>query len=122
MFELEDEFYELAHVLRSEGYNVNISNKNLSRDHLFATNSMMGNQDIYFGFCTPCIGVFEELNGKIAAYVDVFDCWRNCILILPLPRNLNQTEFILDSFNDIKCKRFHDRILSYDYGSVYNLI
>ncbi|WCK57506.1 hypothetical protein PP175_25915 (plasmid) [Aneurinibacillus sp. Ricciae_BoGa-3] len=58
-------------------------------------------QNVIGGFCSPhdpnSVGAsYSYLNGKIAIdHVDCFDKWSKCPLILPLPTNDGQMDYLL---------------------------
>jgi hypothetical protein len=93
---MTNEFDNLITVLRNNGYTVKVKKEKI---YHFANVTGKG---IRAGFCTPhdpnsIDSSYQCLNGKIAAdHEDCFDKWRKCPLILSLPKNDAQMNYLLN--------------------------
>jgi hypothetical protein len=121
VFKLEKEFYELVKALQDDDYKATVYIMK-GYDHIFATNLHFYEQDLYFGFCTPCSTIFEELSGKVAVYKGKFENWKDLIFNVPIPKNLKQIEFVLHMFDIIRDGMIDNYINEYSYKNIYGFI
>lgn len=122
MFELEDEFYDLADNLRINNFDLEIyDDDSYSENHLYCTNTYNHSQAVYFGFCTPSDDVYRALNGRISAYIGDFGQWDNCIFTLPIPINNIQIHFVIYKLDRIKHGIIDDYISKYPSINTYGL-
>lgn len=93
-----DIFNQLVNSLEGAGYIVKVSpvpdDFNLGyKSYRYAT---VKGFNIVAGFCDKNEETYPDINGKIAAdHERCFDKWSKCPLVLPLPQNGAQLDFLL---------------------------
>lgn len=84
-------FNRLVEAIRKFGYGVDVHRRDAYKK------ASVENRGAFTCFSTSSDEVVEELNGKVV--IDNYkysDTWSNCALILPIPRNDYQINFILE--------------------------
>lgn len=108
MFPGEIEFNELVVVLRDAGYDMSVNT--YYDEYRFATNSRFGDH-VMFGFCTENDTSYDTINNRIAMDLNsIFECWENCIITLPLPRNKYQSDYVLDQLDYLNRIKYSERV------------
>ena len=104
------EYTELVNRLRKEGYILHLT-KRLDRYYWEIT----GN-NIFGGFCTPSEETHETLSGQIAVDNEgCFDKWRKCPIILPIPENEKQLDFLIEQMKYFGTEEGYDVSNEYDF-------
>jgi hypothetical protein len=91
---------KLIKALEHNKYKVTKTTRS-QKNHIYDFYEIIGNC-IIGGFCTPhdensIWASYESINGKIAIdHKTCFDKWRKCPLILPLPENEKQIDWLMD--------------------------
>jgi hypothetical protein len=89
-------FEKLVETLKQKGYEVEVKKYEI---YDFAK---VSGKNIIGGFCSPhdensMVSSSTYINGKIAVdHVDCFDKWRKCPLILPIPTDDTQMDYLLN--------------------------
>jgi len=75
-------------------------------------------RDIFFGFCTSNLVTYSSLDGKISV-CSVKKQWNSGVIILPIPTNKHQMNFILKQIPILRRNIYeYKSIKDYDYGFI----
>ena len=104
------EYTELVNRLRKEGYAIELAEKNEWYFWEVAGNNIVG------GFATTHDDLYQAISGQISLdHKDCFDKWSKCPIILPIPTNEKQLDFLIEQMKYFGSDEGYDVSNEYDW-------